>query len=207
MIIHAKEKKERALGEKLFLKAHRCNSPKCSMTRRPYRPGVHGKNRRKVSDYGVQLNAKQKLKVIYGLNESQLTNIFRAASRNPEATGQKMTELLERRLDNLIFRSAIADSRPMAKNLISRGHILVNGKKTVSPSCALRRGDVVSVRPESKDKGVFKNLGEKLKKAVAAPSWFNVDPEKLEVKISALPADVDLGFDISGVIEFFAKNN
>ncbi len=207
MIIHAKEKKERALGEKLFLKAHRCNSPKCSMTRRPYRPGVHGKNRRKVSDYGMQLNAKQKLKVIYGVNESQLTNVFKVASRNPEATGQKMIEILERRLDNLVFRSAIADSRPMAKNFITRGHILVNGKKTVSPSSSLRPGDVVSVRLESKELGGFKDLKEKLKKIPSSLNWFNVDPEKLEVKIAAYPTESDLAFDISGVIEFFAKNN
>lgn len=206
MIIHAKEKKERALGEKLFLKAHRCSSPKCSMIRRPYRPGVHGKKRRKISDFGTQLMAKQKLKITYGLNERQLKNIFKEASRNPEATGGKMIELLERRLDNAVFRAGFADSRPMAHNLVSQGHIVVNGKKTTIPSYAIRMGDAISIRTESQEKVFAKDLREKLKK-VSLPTWLSVEPEKLGATVKALPKESDTPLDVSGVIEFFAKNN
>lgn len=206
MIIHAKEKKERALGEKLFLKAHRCSSPKCSMIRRPYRPGVHGKNRRKVSDFGTQLIAKQKLKITYGVNEHQLKNIFKEALRNPEATGEKMMELLERRLDNAVFRAGFAGSRPMAHNLVSQGHITVNGKKTSIPSYMFRLGDVIGIRAESQNKGFAKDLGETLKKTTLAP-WLSLEPEKLRVVVSALPKGGDVPFDVSRVIEFFAKNN
>ena len=204
MIIHAKEKKERALGEKLFLKAHRCSSPKCSMIRRPYRPGVHGKSRRKISDFGTQLMAKQKLKISYGVSEHRLKNIFKEASRNPAATGEKMIELLERRLDNVVFRSGFGDSRPMAHNLVSQGHITINGRKITIPSSIVRIGDVVAIRPQSKEKGFAKNLPEKMKK-YSMPTWLTFDPDKLAVKIKSLPKDSDMPFDVSRVIEFFAK--
>ena len=205
MIIHAKEKKERALGEKLFLKAHRCNSPKCSMMRRPYRPGVHGKKRRKISDFGTQLMAKQRLKITYGVSERQLTNIFKEASRNPEATGEKMIEILERRLDNAVFRSGLADSRPMAHNLVSQGHVVVNGRKTNIPSYAVRPGDTFGLKAESRDKGFAKDLREKLGNA-SSPPWLKVNAPELAATVTALPKEVDVP-DLSGVIEFFAKNN
>src|SRR3989344_6107815 len=128
MVIQAKEKKERALGEKLFLKAHRCNSP----------------------NYGNQLNAKQKFKLSYGVNERQMTSIFKEAARDKESTGEKIMEPLERRFDNAVFRSGLADSRIMARHFIVRGHFLLNGTKTVSPSYLIRTGDIIAVRPESK---------------------------------------------------------
>ena len=205
MIIHAKEKKERALGEKLFLKAHRCNSPKCSMMRRPYRPGIHGKKRRKISDFGTQLMAKQRLKVTYGVSERQLTNVFKEASRNPEATGEKMIEILERRLANAVFRGGFADSRPMAHNLVAQGHVVVNGRKTNISSYKVRPGDVFGIRVESHDKGFAKDLRGKLEH-VSAPPWLKIDAEKLSAKVTALPKEVEVP-DLSGVIEFFAKNN
>lgn len=204
MIIHAKEKKERALGEKLFLKAHRCSSPKCSMIRRPYRPGVHGKNRRKISDYGTQLMAKQKLKISYGVSEHRLKNIFKEASRDKAATGEKMIELLERRLDNVVFRAGFGDSRPMAHNLVSQGHITVNGKKTRIPSYVIRVGDKIGIRKESQDKGFAKELKEKTKK-ITLPTWLSSDPDKISVEIKANPRESDMQFDVSRVIEFFAK--
>lgn len=207
MIIHAKEKKERALGEKLFLKAHRCTSPKCSMIRRPYRPGVHGKNRRKVSDFGTQLMAKQKLKISYGVSEHRLKNIFKEASRNPAATGEKMIELLERRLDNVVFRAGFAESRPMAHNMVSQGHITVNGRKTSIPSYVVRAGDVIGIRKESEEGGIAKDLREKMKK-ISLPAWLSYDePEKLTAKVKSIPQGTDMPFDVSRVIEFFAKNN
>lgn len=206
MIIHAKEKKERALGEKLFLKAYRCSSPKCSMTRRPYRPGVHGKKRRKISDFSAQLQAKQKLKFTYGVSERQLKNIFKEASRNPEVTGEKMIELLERRLDNAVFRAGFANSRPMAHNLVSQGHVTVNGRKVTVPSYIFRPNDVIAIRLESKDRSFAKDLVEKFKRA-SPPSWLALDSEKLAAKVTAFPKETDMSFDVTGVIEFFAKNN
>ena len=206
MIIHAKEKKERALGEKLFLKAHRCSSPKCSMIRRPYRPGVHGKNRRKISDFGTQLMAKQKLKITYGVSEHKLKNIFKEASSNPSATGEKMIELLERRLDNTVFRAGFADSRPMAHNLVSQGHISVNGKRTRIPSFIIRKGDKIGIREESKQRSFAKDLKEKAK-SVSLPIWLSLEPEKLTAEVKAIPKETDMVFDVSRVIEFFSKNN
>ncbi|MDP1688830.1 MAG: 30S ribosomal protein S4 [bacterium] len=206
MIIHAKEKKERALGEKLFLKAHRCSSPKCSMIRRPYRPGVHGKNRRKISDFGTQLMAKQKLKITYGVSEHKLKNIFKEASRNPAATGEKMIELLERRLDNTVFRAGFADSRPMAHNLVSQGHISVNGKRTRIPSFMIRKGDKIGIRLESQERSFAKDLKEKAK-SISLPIWLSLESEKLTAEVKAIPKETDMIFDVSRVIEFFSKNN
>lgn len=206
MVIQAKEKKERALGEKLFLKAHRCNSPKCAMLRRPNRPGVHTKARRKSSDYGNQLNAKQKFKISYGVNERQMTLIFKEAARDKESTGEKIMETLERRFDNAVFRSGLADSRIMARHFIVRGHFLLNGRKTVSPSCLVKKDDIISVRPESKSKLPFRELSQNLVK-FTPPSWLDLDPDKLEAKVVALPQGIEPAFNISSVVEYFAKNN
>lgn len=206
MVIQAKEKKERALGEKLFLKAHRCNSPKCAMLRRPNRPGVHTKARRKVSDYGNQLNAKQKFKIVYGVNERQLISIFKESARREGSTGEKIVETLERRLDNAVFRSGLADSRIMARHFIVRGHFLVNGKKTVSPSYLIRTGDIIAVRPESRSDLPFRETPE-IQKKFTPPSWLLLDAQKLEAKVVALPLGIESAFNISAVVEYFAKNN
>ena len=206
MIIQAKEKKERALGEKLFLKAHRCNSPKCAMLRRPNRPGVHTKSRRKSSDYGNQLNAKQKFKLSYGVNERQMTSIFKEAARDKESTGEKIMETLERRFDNAVFRSGLADSRIIARHFIVRGHFLLNGRKTVSPSCLVKKDDVIAVRQESKSKLPFRELSQNLVK-FTPPSWLNLNSDKLEAKVVALPRGIEPAFNISSVVEYFAKNN
>lgn len=207
MIIYAKEKKERALGEKLFLKAHRCNSPKCAMLRRPHKPGVHGKNSRgKTSDFGEQLKSKQKFKLSYGVNEAQLTRIFKEAARSTAGTGEKIMEALERRLDSVIFRSGLADSRIMARHLVVRGHFMVNGVKTVSPSYRVYVGDIISVRLESRSKTLFRELPQSLLK-VSVPSWLEISAEKLEAKVVSLPHGIDPPFNIGAVVEYFSKNN
>jgi len=197
---------ERALGEKLFLKAHRCSSPKCAMIRKPYKPGVHGKARRRsLSDYGVQLKAKQKLKLSYGLNEAQLRSIYEDVSGKSGATGDKIIETLERRLDNAIFRSGLADSRIMARHFITGGHFVVNGRRTLSPSYGVTPGDVFSVREESKNLGPFKNLHQTLSKA-SMPNWLEVDAEKMAVKVRSIPpVDTDVTFNTGAVVEYFAK--
>jgi len=207
MVIYAKEKKERALGEKLFLKAYRCNSAKCAMLRRPHRPGVHGKAmRRSGSDFGVQLKAKQKFKLSYGVNESQLKAIFLGASASKGSTAEKIVETLERRLDNAIFRAGLADSRIMARHFITRGHFLVNGKRTTSPSYETGKGDVIAVRPESASKGPFRELVDKLTK-FSPPVWLRVDKDKLAAEVTSLPRDLEPAFDIGAVVEYFSKNN
>jgi small subunit ribosomal protein S4 len=206
MVIRAKEKKERALGERLFLKAYRSQSHKSAMVRRPYRPGVHGKRRQSVSDYGTQLKAKQKFKLTYGVNESQLTNIYREAARSEKGTGERMIEMLERRLDNAIFRAGLAPSRIMARHFIVRGHYQVNGVKTVSPSFSVKVGDIIKVKEESKVKSPFKNFKEALEN-YSTPDWLDLAKPELTAKVKALPTNVDPAYDISAVVEFFAKNN
>lgn len=206
MVIHKKEKKERALGEKLFLKAFRSQSPKSAMIRRPYRPGVHGKSRHTTSDYGAQLKAKQKLKLSYGVNEHQLKKVVREAVGIRGNTAYKILELLEQRLDNAVFRSGLAPSRIMARNFVSRGHLMVNGRKTVSPSFKVRIGDVISVRMESREKNMFRDLRESLEKATSAPTWLSVTPDKLEAKITGLPQGVEETlFNVGAVVEFYSK--
>ena len=148
--------------------------------------------------------AKQKLKISYGVSEHRLKNIFKEASRNPAATGEKMIELLERRLDNVVFRAGFGDSRPMAHNLVSQGHITVNGRKTRIPSYVIRLGDKVAIRTESQERGFAKGLKDKTKK-VTLPVWLSSDPDKFLVEIKSYPKDSDIEFDVNRVIEFFAK--
>lgn len=204
-----KEKKERALGERLHLKGTRCDSPKCAAVRRPYPPGPHGKNRRKaLSDFGKQLKEKQKFKLTYLLDERNLTRLFGEAVKNAKQSaggvGAKFLELLERRLDNVIFRMGIAPSRLAARQLVLHGHIFVNGRRTRSPGYEVRPNDKISIRKESAAEGPFKDLREKLK-SYDMPKWLALDPESLEGRVTALPMDVDMPFEISLLVEAFSK--
>lgn len=199
------EKKERSLGTKLFLKAHRCNSPKCAVERRQVKPGAHGASRRGAkSEYGQQLNEKQKIRFTYGLRESQIFKIFEAASKKVGITGNVIVQLLERRLDNVVFRLGLAPSRSVARQLINHGHIMVNGKKVTISSFSVKIGDKINIRPQSKDHLVFKDLSVNLMKYVA-PLWLNLNPEKLEGKVISLPADTEFPFDINMVVDFYSK--
>jgi len=205
-MIRAKEKKERALGERLGIKGERCNSPKCAAVRKPYRPGAHGQSRSRgqVSEYGRQLNEKQKFKVSYGLKERNLYQLFLKASKDPGSTATKLLQLLESRLDNVIFRLGFAPSRSMARQLISHGHILVNKRKARSPGLQVEKGDVISLRPESASKVTFSKLRETLKK-YNPPTWLSLDIEKLEGRILNEPKDLEAPFEINLLIESFSK--
>ncbi|TSC96962.1 MAG: small subunit ribosomal protein S4 [Parcubacteria group bacterium Athens0714_26] len=204
-MFNTSEKKERALGVRLFLKANRCNSAKCAAVRRPQKPGIHGKSRRRgISEYGQLLNEKQKIRFSYGLRESQLRKVFETASRNPGVTGDMMMQLLERRLDNVVFRLGFAPSRSVARQLVSHGHILVNNKKVTIPSYLLRIGEKIVIRPQSKDNPVFKDLNITLKKS-EPPVWLNMDTEKYEGRVVALPKDFDLPFDVNMVVDYYSK--
>jgi len=204
-MIRAKEKKERSLSAKLFLKPERCNSPKCVTIRRPTRPGVHGKARRRpMSEYGKQLQEKQKIRFTYGISERQMSNIFKEAAKSPGVTGEMMISLLERRLDNVVFRLGFAASRSVARQLVSHGHILINGRKTKIPSQRIKADDVITIRPQSSEHGLLKDLKEKLKQ-YDAPVWLRMDLEKLEGTVVSLPKDFDISFDVGLVVDYYSK--
>ncbi len=201
-----KEKRERALGGPLGLKGERGMSPKSALVRKPYRPGVHGpKSRpRTRSEFGLQLREKNKFKLAYGVNERNLRRLFGVASGERGATGAKLVELLERRLDNVVYRLGFAPTRLAARQLVLQGHIAVNGRKVVSPGYELRVRDRVAAREGSAQKGAFAKRKEFLKK-YDAPSWLRLDPEKLEGEVLSLPADVELPFEVNLLVESFSK--
>jgi len=205
MVIKAKEKKERALGVKLFLKAQRCSSPKCAMVRRPYRPGMHGKKRqRAISEYGQQLMEKQRIRYTYGLKEAQMENVFKYALKKKGSLSEAIIALLERRLDNVVFRLGFAPSRIMARQFVSHGHILVNKRKVNVPSFLVKAGDVVSVKPTSLSSLIFKELSNTIKK-YQAPDWLVIDPVKIEGRVNSLPTAVEMPFDINLVVDYYSK--
>lgn len=196
-----KEKKERALNTKLFLKAERCNSPKCVMVRRPYRPGVHGRKRRSLSEYGRQLQEKQKIQLIYGLNNRQTRNLFKG---HP---AKKILGILERRLDRIVFLLGLALSMRIARQLVTHGHILVNERKTTFPAYKIRVGDVIAVAPGSRKIKLFEDAALKLKKQ-EAPEGFQIDKENWQAKcVSPFKEDeaIRLPFDIDLVVQFYSR--
>jgi len=195
-----KEKKERALGVKLFLKAERCNSPKCALVRKPYPPGMHGQGSRRIlSDYGRQLKEKQKLQVVYGLNNKQVSNLFKNFKLD------EIPLILERRLDKVVYNLGFAKSLRIGRQLVLHGHILVNGKKVTTPSYLVSKGDKISIRPESMNKKVFSDLKDLLKQK-EVPLWLKLDVEKMVGEVIALPPKGErLPFDISLVAEFYSR--
>ncbi len=204
-LLKAKEKKERALGVKLGLKAHRCDSPKCAMVRRPYRPGPHGKSRQKApSEFGQQLAEKQKIMFSYGLREANMRKMFKEALHKKEAVTDTIVNLLERRLDNAVFRMGLAPSRITARQYIGHGHFLVNGRKVNIPSYQVKANDVIAVKPASKDILIFREVSESIKQ-YEAPTWISLNKEKLEGKIKSLPRDVEIPFDINLVVDYYSR--
>lgn len=204
-ILTAKCKQCRREGKKLFLKGERCYTVKCAVSKRAYAPGQHGQDRKmRVSEYCTQLREKQKLKRIYGIMEKQFRKYYDDAARSKGNTGSLLVMLLEKRLDNVIYRSGIASSRNQARQLVNHGHFLVNKKRCDIPSYIIREGDVITVKKE--DIAYFKNIKEDLK-ASTAPSWMNFDPKKMEVKINSLPTEneAELDVNIHLVIEYYAK--
>jgi len=202
----SKEKFERALGVKLFLKGDRCNSPKCALVRRPTRPGQHGaKRRRAASEFGSQLAEKQKMRISYGLREAQLSEIVnKAMHKKGAAVGESIMESLERQFANAVFRLGLANSRVIARQLIAHGHFFVGKKKIRAPFYALKVGEVVSINPKSKELLIFKDLSTKLKK-YDTPEWLSLDKEKLEGKLLSLPKEVEMPFDINMVVDYYSK--
>lgn len=192
-------------GGKLFLKGDKCYTGKCPFEKRPTPPGVHGAGRKKVSEYGQQLREKQKVKRIYGVQEGQFRAYYEAADRMKGITGENMLSLLERRLDNVIFRMGIGASRAQARQLVNHGHFLVNGKKVNIPSYIIKVGDVITVKENKISNKYFEAI--KAMKVGVMPKWLEFNPEKLEGKILSLPARDDIDSQIAEhmIVELYSK--
>ena len=191
-------------GMKLFLKGERCISPKCAMERRPVVPGQHGLMRRKEKEYGVQLREKQKVKRAYGVLERQFRNMYEEAVRMKGVTGENLLGLLERRLDNVIYRMGIGSSRKEARQIVSHRHITVNGKPVNVSSYKVKKGDVIAVKENKKGLDMFKDLkGQK----IAFPKWLEFNFDKLTGKIIDMPQrdDIDLNIQENLIIELYSK--
>lgn len=202
MFVKSVEKKERSLGTKLFLKAYRCSTPKCVMIRRPAKPGSHKrkKGQRAVSEFGHQLQEKQKVQFSYGLNNRQMRRIFGGKKRKSE----DILALLESRLDNIVFRLGLADSRRIARQLVNHGHFLVNGRKNTISSYSVKIGDKIGLRPHSLPLKIFANLAQKLKK-IEYPVWLKMEPETLTGELTALPLETQAVFDLNVVAEYYSR--
>lgn len=191
-------------NQKLYLKGERCFSEKCALSKRPTAPGQHGARKSKMSNYGVQLREKQKVKRYYGILEGQFREIYEKATKLQGIAGENLLKLLELRFDNVVYRMGFANSRKEARQLVVHGHFTVNGKNADIPSMTLKVGDVVNVKERSNSSTKFKELVEK---AIATPKWIEADANKLEGKIVASPAreDVDLPIEEHLIIELYSR--
>lgn len=206
--LNPKCKQCRRLGVKLCTKGERGSGAKCAITRRNYPPGVHGnKGYPRLTDYGQHLQEKQKVKVTYGVMERQLKKYFEEATRSQTDTGFKLIELLERRLDNVIYRLGLASSRPQARQFVSHSLFKINNKKIDVPSCRVKTGDVITIRKEKSTKKGF--LAEALSKIDKheQPSWLTWDNKEMKGKVVGIPKDKDLeiGIDPRLIVEFYSK--
>lgn len=193
-------------GTKLFLKSDRCYSDKCAFERRPTPPGQHGQGRRKVSEYGLQLREKQKVRRAYCLLEKQFHSYFDKASRMKGiTTGEALLRLLEQRLDNVVYRLGLGTSRPQARQLVLHKHILVNGSIINIASYQIKPGDVISVKEKSAGIDLFKAVKEN--GANNVPKWLEIDTEKLEGRVLQRPErdDIDLTIEEHLVVEYYSK--
>ncbi len=191
---------------KLFLKGERCYTDKCAIERRNYPPGQHGQARPKFSEYSIQLREKQKVKRIYGLLENQFRRTFAAAARTKGITGETLLVLLERRLDNVVYRLGFATSRAEARSLVRHGHVLVNGKKINIPSYSVRAGDLVSVRERSRQMGRVLTAMEAAQRR-GIPDWAEVDRDAFTGRIKLLPTRSDITMPINEklIVELYSK--
>ena len=193
-------------GTKLFLKGDRCFSEKCAIEKRAYPPGMHGQGRTRFSDYGVQLREKQKVKRMYGLLEHQFRGTFDRASRMKGRAGENLLMLLERRLDNVVFRMGFATSRNEARQLVRHGHFALNGRKASTPSIQVRAGQLVTVREKSRKVERITAALEALE-GRAVPQWLEIDKENFAGTIKQLPVreDVTLPIDEQLIVELYSR--
>jgi small subunit ribosomal protein S4 len=197
-------------GEKLFLKGSRCMTPKCSFERRPYPPGQHGREKQfrrgRASDYLLQLREKQKARRIYGVLERQFSNYFEKATQQPGLTGTNLLKMLERRLDNVVYRLGMADSRAQARQLVNHGHIMINGRRTSIPSALVAPGDTISVRPESMRRTYFRDLRQEIDDR-QVPRWLALDANNLSARVLQIPEreDIDTTVNEQLIVEYYSR--
>lgn len=199
-------KRCRRAGEKLFLKGTKCTTTACPLEKRPHVPREHSRRRRKTSNYGLQLMEKQKVKRMYGIMEKQFRRYFKNAEKSKRVTGEMLLQILERRLDNVVYHSLFATSRPEARQLVKHGHILVNAKKVDLPSYQIKEGDIIKVKEKD-------NITKKVKEAQKrleeqnVPAWLEVDTNKLEIRIKRLPQKEDIQVPIQEqlIVELYSK--
>ena len=193
-------------GQKLFLKGDRCYSDKCSITRRNYAPGQNGQKKSKISEYGTQLREKQKTKAFYGVGEKQFRRYFDMASTSKGKTGEVLLQILESRLDNVVYRLGFASSRAQARMLVTHGAFEVNGHKVDIPSYLVKAGDVIAVREIRKDNGAIKIAVEE-NGSRPVPAWLEKDQEKLSGKVVTLATreDIDLPVEEHLIVELYSK--
>lgn len=200
----------RRAGKKLFLKGEKCFTPKCVFEKKPYAPGMPDsarKHRKTFSEYGSQLREKQKVKNIYRVSEKQFANYIKEASSKQDVSpAERLYENLETRLDSTVFRAGFAPSRSLARQIVSHGHITVNGRKLDIPSYKIKKGDVLEVREGSKNKPLFADVSSRLEKQ-NVPTWIKVDPVKGQAVIQGIPK-LDQGeviFNLTSVLEFYSR--
>ena len=190
-------------GSKLYLKGERCYTGKCAIDRRGYAPGQHGQRRKKLSEYGIRMREKQKAKRIYGLLENQFRKYFEEAERQKGVAGENFLRLLERRMDNVIFRLGFADSRSQARQLVRHDHFTINGKKANIPSILVKPGDVIEAKEDAK-------AAKEIVEANAnrgVPAWLEVDREAFKGRVVALPnrEDIDVPIQESLIVEYYSR--
>ncbi len=193
-------------GTKLFLKGERCYTDKCALERRNYPPGQHGQARSKFTEYAVQLREKQKLKRMYGLLESQFKRYFHLAERSRGITGERLLQLLEQRLDNVVYRLGFATSRSEARQLVRHGHFLVDGKKVDIPSYLVKPGQEISVREKSRKIARIVEALESARRR-GVPDWLEVDPDEFRGRLKAIPTreEISVPVDEKLVVELYSK--
>ena len=195
-------------GMKLFLKGERCHTEKCAIEKRNFAPGQHGKDRRpKIVGYGLQLREKQKARRYYGILEGQFRNLFEKAARTKGVTGDNMLNLLERRLDNVIYRMGLGTSRPQSRQIVRHGHIQVNGRKVNIPSFVVKVGDVVEVREKSKENPTILSARDATAHA-PSPNWIEVDRENLKGRVLTMPRRdelVQIQLNEQLIVELYSK--
>lgn len=193
-------------GEKLYLKGDRCYSSKCAIDRRSYPPGQHGQGRRKLSEYGLHLREKQKVRRIYGILERQFERYYDEAARMKGITGENLLRLLETRLDNIVYRMGVGASRAQARQLVMHGHITVNGRKVDIPSYGVKVGDTVAVNDKSRNLDIVKENVEAAK-GRSLPEWLEVDLENLSARVAALPTreQIDIPVEDHLIVEYYSR--
>lgn len=193
-------------GQKLFLKGAKCYSEHCPVAERNYAPGQHGQSRKKVSEYGLQLRAKQTAKRYYGVLEGQFRHYFEIAERKPGKTGENLLRLLECRLDNIVYRAGFANSRAEARQLVVHNHFKLNGKKVNIPSLLVKEGDVITISEKSRQSEKFKAIEEACGSR-PIPMWLEADKTNFSVKVARMPNrdDIDLEVEEQLIVELYSK--